>query len=683
MDEVVEIRLNIREDDVERLRAHPLLARLACGPSRRMTLSSLYFDTPQMNLLAKGAAIRVRRVGDRRIQTIKGPITDATDAPAAFARQEWESEVASDVPSLEAIDDPDALKLLREIGGDGPLIPIFETRFERQIWPLAIEESEVEVALDVGDLRTGCVTQQICEAEFDLQSGEAARLYELALALSRDVGMHFERRTKSARGYALAMGASLRPPEPVKPSAVKLKPRMRVGEALARVLHSSLLHLQANEACALDGRDPEGIHQMRVALRRMRTALTVFGQALPPRFAAYFKEEMRWLQRALGPARDWDVFIEETLDPLKAHFSADPALAELTNEAHSVQALSYEVARGAILQPRYTNLLLHLELWLEREAARSAVLREQRALDKQRSRAEGTPAAPDFDAFGAPIAPTPPPLPETLAPSRRLPTPSTILPPGSPLAAAEGGEASTGQDKATEKALEAPVAPLAAAFLSKRHRKLRREGKGFAKKALPELHAVRIEAKKMRYTAEFFSSLYGKKANSFISAVKQLQDSLGCLNDGVVAQGLVAELENRLAQRLEESLLPAGGSDWDGAPSIVYDHESFDSGTTTPAHRASDLPAPKAGETVSQGTPPARCPDDLVSPAELEAREATGASLVGATADNATGHFISHAARAGGLVAGWHAARAEHRLTEVTSLWKQVEKAKPFWAKPL
>src|SRR3546814_13942928 len=104
---------------------------------------------------------------------------------------------------------------------------------------------------------------------------------------------------------------------------------MTADDALAAVLGACLRHWSANEAAAIDGSDPEGVHQTRVGLRRFRSALTVFGDLLPAAQLAWLQEEAKWALNPLGSARDWDLFLAALLAPLEAARSGYADLAAL------------------------------------------------------------------------------------------------------------------------------------------------------------------------------------------------------------------------------------------------------------------------------------------------------------------------------------------------------------------
>src|SRR5690606_12993673 len=104
----------------------------------------------------------------------------------------------------------------------------------------------------------------------------------------------------------------------------------------------------ANEPVVCRGDDPEGVHQMRVGLRRLRSLFTVFAPVLPAAQTDYFKSELKWLASELGAARDYDVFRDEILRPVHACFPEAPGMAGLLKEAGRSGALAYERARAAI-----------------------------------------------------------------------------------------------------------------------------------------------------------------------------------------------------------------------------------------------------------------------------------------------------------------------------------------------
>jgi CHAD domain-containing protein len=142
---------------------------------------------------------------------------------------------------------------------------------------------------------------------------------------------------------------------------------MPVGGAFKAVMAAGLAHLLANERGLLEGRDPEYLHQARVALRRLRSALEVFSPPLPERVTAAPARELKWLASRLGPARDWDVFLGETLQPVEAQFGAHRGIKAFAARCRRLRRGAGAKARGAARLPRYRQLTLSLSTWLASE----------------------------------------------------------------------------------------------------------------------------------------------------------------------------------------------------------------------------------------------------------------------------------------------------------------------------
>ena len=156
---------------------------------------------------------------------------------------------------------------------------------------------------------------------------------------------------------------------------------MTVGNAFRVVMAAGLAHLLANERGFLLGAEPEYRHQVRVALRRLRSALDVFSPPLPERMIARPARELRWLASCLGPARDWDVFVSETLPPIVAAFHAHRGLGAFGARCERLRRAAGAKAHSATRSSRYRQLKRSLSAWVLSEewlasfdeAARTAV----------------------------------------------------------------------------------------------------------------------------------------------------------------------------------------------------------------------------------------------------------------------------------------------------------------------
>jgi inorganic triphosphatase YgiF len=297
----VETELKLRGDPelLLQLWQAPPLRRAQAAPPRVKDLENVYYDTADLRLRKRGLAFRIRRDGARFIQTVK---TGDTAASAVLSRGEWEREVPSLEPQPDLVDDP-AIRAALGLLLPGELRPVFTTRVHREVMELNGTDSlgrlkVIEAAFDRGEIEAAGAREALAEIELELIEGPPGALFDLALALQDISPTRIETRSKSARGYALATG---RRPAWVRAEALDLKAEMPVSDALAAVLGTCLRHWCANEAAAVDGSDPEGVHQMRVGLRRFRSALALFDDLLPADQAEWLKHEGKWALDCLGP----------------------------------------------------------------------------------------------------------------------------------------------------------------------------------------------------------------------------------------------------------------------------------------------------------------------------------------------------------------------------------------------
>jgi triphosphatase len=450
----VELKLRIRAADVPRLRHHPAVRQALISNPVTRRLTSIYYDTPALALLDTDLSLRVRRMSGGWFQAVKGA---GQSLAGLHQRMEWEDIIAHGEPDFSKITDPALTQVFDDPDLRAALRPIFTTDVRRTEWQLApAEGSHIEMALDLGNLIVDDKREPICEVELELKDGEPVRLFEFALALLDDIPLWIENVSKAQRGYA-----HYRPqPAQVRQArAVRLQRKMTVVEACRTLLWECIAHLQGNHDVVLHGDDAEGVHQMRVALRRMRSAISIFAEHMPP--ADDLQTELKWLATTLGEARDLDVFLQETLPPMCEQL-AHPGLDKLEKNARRAQQTAYAAIAAALDSQRYQRLLLQLGIWMEQASASTHNM--------------------TLDEFA-----------------------STIL--------------------------------------QKRHRQLRKHGKRWHGMSGEERHAARIAAKKLRYAAEFFASLYSKdQTQPYLRRLARLQDTLGELNDMAVTDRLIARL---------------------------------------------------------------------------------------------------------------------------------------------
>ncbi|WP_119681220.1 CYTH and CHAD domain-containing protein [Indioceanicola profundi] len=369
----IELKLKVDPADFSKLRDAPLPGQV---PEQQpvKTLESTYFDTPDVRLHALGWSLRVRKSGRNLVQTLKSP---GTATGGVVARGEWECPVSTPHPDLAALPDQ---SVLAELGPLDPaeLKPLFTTKVKRTIRIAKPSDgTEIEIALDQGEVVTPeGRTLPLNEAELEMKSGDPASIYDLALALNEAAPLRVELQSKAERGYALALDER---PSWFKAGRLDLSPDQTAEEVLQIVVRHCMHHMVSNEAVALAGEQPEGIHQMRVALRRLRSALALFEPLIPAEQYEHLVGEVRWLATAFGAARDWDVFLSDLLAPVEAAFPGDREMAALAEAARTCREQGYRGAREAILSRRYTALLLKVGAWVDGRGWRNQPVSEKSA----------------------------------------------------------------------------------------------------------------------------------------------------------------------------------------------------------------------------------------------------------------------------------------------------------------
>lgn len=250
--------------------------------------------------------------------------------------------------------------------------------------------------------------------------------------------------------------------EAVKAQALALKRAMSLGQAFEQIVGNCLAHVEANAGNVAKARDVESLHQMRVGIRRLRSALGMFKDVL--RLPAALQKELDWLAGELGSARDWDVLAETTL-PGIARGLPDPArIARVARAAADKAAQHHASAAAAAGSARYQRLMRGIGQWVKSQEWRA-------------------------DAMGQ------------------------------------------------------PVRGFAREIIKRDERRLRRRARKLPTATPEERHRVRIAAKKTRYAAEFFASLFApRRVKNYVKALTALQDELGLLNDITVATRLLADI---------------------------------------------------------------------------------------------------------------------------------------------
>lgn len=359
-----ELKLALSPAAARKLLKSPAVKSAAKGKRRKRQLVSTYFDTHQHSLRKAGGALRVRQNTGKQAQfeqTIKLP----APGPAGMQNfEEWNVDVDGREPDLSRFDQS-VLQRLGRRRKRTRLQPVFTTEVKRTSVELALGKTRFMLDLDIGQLRGHASRQRIqpvCEAEFEMLEGDPLRMLDFLLELDAQIDWQPLFLTKAQRGYALAR-PSLRPKKS-KAEKVALEPELSLGEAFLRIVGEALGHLQRNLQPALEGQ-PDGIHQSRVAIRRTRAVLRAFKKVLPYDKRKAFNGEFRWLQSRLAPARDWHVFLSETLPQI---LTGSP---DQESDARRLRRLALRERRRAtgeaqelLASQRFTRLMLQFQRWL-------------------------------------------------------------------------------------------------------------------------------------------------------------------------------------------------------------------------------------------------------------------------------------------------------------------------------
>ncbi|MFT3987141.1 CHAD domain-containing protein [Aestuariivirga sp.] len=356
-----EVKFRASAQSLRDLLALPLFAGLAAGPSA--LLKTTYYDTADGDLIARKIVLRVRREGrGRPVLCVKLPPKDNP-----FKRGEIEVPSPKGLADILLFDDEVSQKLADILNGK-PLVSQFDTVVRRQLLHAGTDAAAIEMALDEGEVVAGRKRQPLAEVELELKSGEEASLYALAIQLAREAPLRLEFLSKSQRGFLLAQG---KVPSPVKASPLRLEAGA-VDDGIAAILGNGLAHFTANWAALRAGEDVESVHQLRVALRRTRSALGVFSKFIPCAEFLSFRERAGGIAAQFGPARDCDVF-EERLraGPLSSGdrpSSADAVMARLK----LAREKAYADARAVIEGEEATCFVLDIQAFLARRGWASA-----------------------------------------------------------------------------------------------------------------------------------------------------------------------------------------------------------------------------------------------------------------------------------------------------------------------
>lgn len=377
----IELKLLLDPSTLARIRKAGALSRLSgvsgAGRSTVQNLTSLYWDTPGHALARAGMALRVRREGGRVVQALKaadsrgrfgGLVADRAEDQAMRPASE---ALAS--PDLSLVADQHLLARAEAAIAGANLEPVFESAVSRVARILNKSNGgRLEAALDLGEVRLPPSVDgapgpraPICEIELEHIDGPVETLFDIARSLADRYPIKVGTVSKVQRGFALATEGN-QSDGPSKGRAVKagrspLRPGMTMGAAYGSLLSHCARHMAANQPAILSDRDPNGIHQMRVAMRRLRSVHSAFKSEFPSDQATDLIALVRRVFDPLGMTRDLDIFCTETMPNLeKAAAGVGPSLVPLAAAAQELRSEAWEQAIRMVDGRGFTHMLLDL-----------------------------------------------------------------------------------------------------------------------------------------------------------------------------------------------------------------------------------------------------------------------------------------------------------------------------------
>ncbi len=360
----IELKFLVAEAGFKATRQSALLGgngRLA--PAKRML--TVYFDTEQGDLHQAKIALRMRAQRRGYIMALKW--TDDSFS-GMFERGEIEISTPLDVPDT-ALLGPEIATSLAQLTKGRALLPVFATDIRRAVHVLRTETSVIEIAFDSGAIIAGDAKMPVREIELELKSGDPADLYRLGISLAENFPVRLGTLSKAGRGALLAAGAAPAPVRALSP----LAGTVLVDEAISALISHCLAQFTGNWPAFEAGDSVAAIHQMRVAMRRLRAMLGLFNRAFPCAEFSAFREAAKGIATAMGEARNLDVFIALVKSGPLAAFAGEAGFAGILAECGHRRDAAYEAVKECLADPGTTRFVLSLQAFTARRGWRNAL----------------------------------------------------------------------------------------------------------------------------------------------------------------------------------------------------------------------------------------------------------------------------------------------------------------------
>jgi triphosphatase len=345
----IELKLEIDPSNLPLLFEDPLFASVEMQSLDQLTI---YYDTAKTALKKLGFTLRVRNSGGRFVQAVKA----VSESVGLLSREEIETDVASIEPEPGLLG---AHPITRVLDGSdsAKLVPTIRSEVVRTRACIERDDSRIEIDVDRGTIAADGQSTDFAELEFELLEGPPASLIMAARRLADRLPVRLGVLTKAERGFRLASGAA---GKVSKAGPIAIHGDMTVADAFELVVHACLRHYRLNEPLVILKRKTEALHQVRVAMRRLRSALSLFKPAIEDVEFQHLRHELRWFTSQLGDARNLDVYLERDLE-------ADERAALIPQ-----REAAYDLVIDVMNSPRLRRLMIDLVGWTAIGAWRSS-----------------------------------------------------------------------------------------------------------------------------------------------------------------------------------------------------------------------------------------------------------------------------------------------------------------------
>jgi triphosphatase len=320
----------------------------------RKRIETSYYDTPDHILERQGYVLRLRK-GDG------APLLSVKQAGGAIVRKEWECRISGDARQSKDWRGTPIEPLLKAESTRALLRPLFTTVIDRASFDTEYEGAVIEVAFDRGEITHDGRELPVSEIEFELKRGQPEAVFKLARELAGHAPLRLGLLSKGERGHLLNSGHW----EAVQPATTPALAGMTsLRDGIQIICRTCLKDFILNHAALDAGYNEEAVHQARIAIRRLRSALALFKSRMADAERPRLKHEIKWLWEATGPARDLDVMYSE-LESEANRADMPPGTATLIEIIRARRDAARRKLLAALQSDRTRLLLIDLAHWIE------------------------------------------------------------------------------------------------------------------------------------------------------------------------------------------------------------------------------------------------------------------------------------------------------------------------------